>query len=130
METSLSLLGLREGSSPDAIHAAYRDRVRLCHPDLASSDADRARRTRATVRLNAAYAELRQGSRLTIRVAPPRHTHRLTCLSGRPWISDLCALTGAIVAGVAASTVTGDLPLSVGGLVAGTVLLRWAHIAT
>ena len=55
-----TLLGIQEGFSQADLRSAYRDRVRLVHPDLATSDADRDRRTRETIRLNAAYAELRR----------------------------------------------------------------------
>jgi hypothetical protein len=34
----------------------YRALIKLCHPDLASSDADRIRREAFTARVNAAYA--------------------------------------------------------------------------
>jgi hypothetical protein len=34
----------------------YRALIKLCHPDLASSDADRIRREEFTARVNAAYA--------------------------------------------------------------------------
>ena len=38
------------------VRARYRALIKLCHPDLASSDADRIRREEFTARVNAAYA--------------------------------------------------------------------------
>jgi len=38
------------------VRARYRALIKLCHPDLASSDADRVRREEFTARVNAAYA--------------------------------------------------------------------------
>jgi len=38
------------------VRARYRALIKLCHPDLASSDADRIRREDFTARVNAAYA--------------------------------------------------------------------------
>ena len=44
------------------------------------------------------------------------------------WSRDsILALLGAIVAGLAASTITGQLPLTVGVMLAGTLGARWAH---
>ena len=40
----------------DLVRGRYRALIKLCHPDLASSDADRARREEFTARVNAAYA--------------------------------------------------------------------------
>ena len=40
----------------DLARGRYRALIKLCHPDLASSDADRARREEFTARVNAAYA--------------------------------------------------------------------------
>jgi hypothetical protein len=40
----------------DGIRALYRTLIKLCHPDLAASDADRLRREEFTARVNAAYA--------------------------------------------------------------------------
>ena len=40
----------------DLARRLYRTLIKLCHPDLASSDADRARREEFTARVNAAYA--------------------------------------------------------------------------
>jgi hypothetical protein len=40
----------------DGIRALYRTLIKLCHPDLAVSDADRMRREEFTARVNAAYA--------------------------------------------------------------------------
>ena len=39
----------------DGIRALYRALIKLCHPDLAVSDADRLRREEFTARVNAAY---------------------------------------------------------------------------
>lgn len=38
------------------VRGRYRALIKLCHPDLASSDADRVRREEFTARANAAYA--------------------------------------------------------------------------
>jgi hypothetical protein len=40
----------------DVVRALYRTLIKLCHPDLATSDADRLRREEFTTRVNAAYA--------------------------------------------------------------------------
>jgi curved DNA-binding protein CbpA len=40
----------------DLVRGLYRALIKLCHPDLASSDADRMRREEFTARVNAAYA--------------------------------------------------------------------------
>jgi len=40
----------------DLARRLYRTLIKLCHPDLASSDSDRARREEFTARVNAAYA--------------------------------------------------------------------------
>jgi hypothetical protein len=40
----------------DQVRALYRTLIKLCHPDLATSDADRRRREEFTARVNAAYA--------------------------------------------------------------------------
>jgi hypothetical protein len=40
----------------DVARALYRTLIKLCHPDLATSDADRLRREEFTARVNAAYA--------------------------------------------------------------------------
>jgi hypothetical protein len=40
----------------DLVRGRYRALIKLCHPDLASSDADRIRREEFTARVNAAYA--------------------------------------------------------------------------
>jgi hypothetical protein len=48
----------------------------------------------------------------------------------RPIMRSLCALcptAGSIVAGIAASTITGQMPLTVGVMLAGTLGARWAH---
>jgi hypothetical protein len=40
----------------DVVRTLYRTLIKLCHPDLATSDADRMRREEFTARVNAAYA--------------------------------------------------------------------------
>jgi hypothetical protein len=40
----------------DLVRGLYRALIKLCHPDLASSEADRIRREEFTARVNAAYA--------------------------------------------------------------------------
>ena len=40
----------------DLARGRYRALIKLCHPDLASSEADRIRREEFTARVNAAYA--------------------------------------------------------------------------
>jgi hypothetical protein len=132
ISANLTLLGVQEGFSQADLRAAYRARVRLVHPDLATSDADRARRTRATIRLNAAYAELRNAP---VRKAPPPVVKTPTVVVNTPRARDtfdvardsILALVGALVAGIAASTITGQMPLTVGVMLAGTLGARWAH---
>jgi hypothetical protein len=144
MNSDLTLLGIREGFSQSELRAAYRARVRLVHPDLATSDADRVRRTRETIRLNAAYAELRNApTRMTPQSVPQKvreepqfavKTPIYVVRTTRGQTYFLCArdtlsvILGAIVAGIAASTITGQLLLTVGVMVGGTVLARWAHV--
>ena len=137
---NLTLLGIQEGFSQAELRSAYRAQVRRVHPDLARDGADRDRRTRETVRLNAAYAELRKGpacgppqtppsnapgaDAAGVEIGPiPRRSRRTPC----PTRDTIYALAGAFVAGIAASTVTGNLPISVAVLVGGTVLARWGH---
>jgi hypothetical protein len=43
-------------AQPHPAREFYRALIKLCHPDLASSDADRIRREEFTARVNAAYA--------------------------------------------------------------------------
>ena len=132
ISANLTLLGVREGFSQADLRSAYRDRVRLVHPDLATSDADRDRRTRDTIRLNLAYAELRN---TPARKAPPPAVKTPTVAVNTPRARDtfdvardsILALLGAFVAGVLASTITGQLPLTVGVMLAGTLGARWAH---
>jgi hypothetical protein len=40
----------------DVVRTLYRTLIKLCHPDLATGDADRMRREEFTARVNAAYA--------------------------------------------------------------------------
>ncbi len=40
----------------DQVRALFRTLIKLCHPDLATGDADRLRREEFTARVNAAYA--------------------------------------------------------------------------
>jgi hypothetical protein len=136
MNSSLALLGLGEGFSSSELHSAYRAHVRLVHPDLATSDADRARRTRETIRLNAAYAELRRSEtpkgsqsapQKVRKEAPPVVKMPTTRAAFEVSRDSILALFGAIVAGVAASTITGQMPLTVGVMLAGTLGARWAH---
>jgi hypothetical protein len=57
------LLGLRPGASWSEVHGAYRELVKVWHPDRFASAPDM--RTRAELRLkaiNAAYARLREGA--------------------------------------------------------------------
>ena len=49
------LLGVTESSSEEAINAAWRRRIRKCHPDYATGDADRERRLAASIALNKAH---------------------------------------------------------------------------
>jgi hypothetical protein len=132
MNSSLALLGLGEGFSSSELHSAYRAHVRLVHPDLATSDADRVRRTQATIRLNLAYAELRNApARRTPAPVVKTNTYvgiTTTTLVSFEWSRDtLYALVGAIVAGIAASTIVGNLPLSVGVMLAVVLVARCGH---
>ncbi len=158
-----AVLGVREDATSGEIRAAYIRRVWLCHPDRSTSDADRARRTRATVALNRSYASLRTTPLRNEAIVPtqrpqksgdvdaPLHglfgkvihilgddpgAHRAvrslrTIVSRLPPIRvslrTLCAVVGSIVAGIAASTVTGEIPMTVGCLVGGTLWMRWSH---
>ncbi len=158
-----AVLGVREDASQDEIRGAYIRRVWLCHPDRSTSDADRLRRTRATVVLNRSYAELRNHSvrsEAIVSAERPQMSgdvdaslhglfstvihilgsdpgaHRAvrslrTNVSRLPPIrvslGTLCAIVGSIVAGIAASTVTGEIPMTVGCLVGGTLWMRWSH---
>jgi curved DNA-binding protein CbpA len=49
------LLGVSEFSSDEVIDAAWRRRIRLCHPDNATDDADRGRRLAKSIALNQAH---------------------------------------------------------------------------
>jgi hypothetical protein len=140
ISANLTLLGVQEGFSQADLRSAYRARVRLVHPDLAVSDSDRVRRTKDTIRLNVAYAELRNAS---AHKTPPavvetpggvvitnraRVSIEVSAVHTFEWSRDsILALLGAIVAGLAASTITGQLPLTVGVMLAGTLGARWAH---
>jgi hypothetical protein len=132
ISANLTLLGVQEGFSQADLRSAYMDRVRRVHPDLATSDADRVRRTRDTTRLNVAYAELRNASAHKIPQAVVE-TSGGVVITNRAratfeWSRDsILALLGAIVAGLAASTITGQPPLTVGVMLAGTLGARWAH---
>lgn len=136
MNGSLALLGLGEGFSSSELHSAYRAHVRLVHPDLATSDADRVRRTQATIRLNLAYAELSGGLKKTPPLAAPSAAVETptsgvktpTFRATFEWSRDtFLALAGAVFAGLAASTITGQAPLTVGVMLAGTLGARSAH---
>ena len=146
MNRSLALLGLGEGFSSSELHSAYRAHVRLVHPDLATSDADRVRRTQATIRLNLAYAELRNAPERSdpqcSQSVPQKVRKQSPPVVETPpigWVTTknrdtfyviqhtLYALAGAIVAGLAASTITGAPALTVGVMLAGTLGARWAH---
>lgn len=50
-----SLENVTSRAADPTVKARYRDAMRLVHPDLATDEADRARRTEYTKRLNAAY---------------------------------------------------------------------------
>jgi hypothetical protein len=133
ISANLTLLGIQEGFSQADLRSAYRARVRLVHPDLATSDADRARRTRDTIRLNAAYAELRSAP--ACEATPPHVVETPTGVVETPrgpqriYVArdTFFLLLGAVVAGIAASTITGQMPLTVGVIVAGTAMARWGH---
>jgi hypothetical protein len=132
MNSSLALLGLGEGFSSSELHSAYRAHVRLVHPDLATSDADRVRRTQATIRLNLAYAELRNApARRTPAPVVKTNAHvgiTTTTLVSFEWSRDtLYALVGAIVAGTSASTITGQMPLTVGVMLVVVLVARSGH---
>jgi hypothetical protein len=79
-----------------------------------------------------AYAELRNAS---AHKTPPAvvETPGGVVITNRAratfeWSRDsILALLGAIVAGLAASTITGQLPLTVGVMLAGTLGARWAR---
>jgi hypothetical protein len=128
-------LGLRTGASQTEVHAAYRKRIRACHPDYATSEADRVHRTRATARLNVAYAELRGRNARRIPEArsdpaepPPRRVVAPAPLPlPRPSWRTLRAIFGALIGGIFASMATGDMPLTVSVLVGGTVFVLWAE---
>jgi hypothetical protein len=136
IDERLALLGLGEGFSLADLRAAYRSRVRLVHPDLAVSDEDRVRRTRETIRLNLAYAELRNASArsdphcsqddpLTSARSVPQKARKVSPVV--TWDSIL-AFAGALVAGLTASTITGNSALTVGVMLVGTLGARWAHV--
>src|SRR5664280_1454545 len=117
MNSSLALLGLREGFSSSELHSAYRAHVRLVHPDLATSDADRARRTRETIRLNAAYVGLRRSEtpkglqsapQKVRKESPPLVKMPTTRVAFEVSRDSILALLGAVGAGLAASTITGE----------------------
>jgi curved DNA-binding protein CbpA len=52
------LLGVSEHSSDEVINAAWRRRIRVCHPDHAVDDADRERREAESIALNRAHDTL------------------------------------------------------------------------
>ena len=65
MGTPFEELGLTAGADPEEIRAAYRVRVKICHPDLVQDPGERARAQEKMVRLNRAYEE-------ALRLALPR----------------------------------------------------------
>ena len=52
------LLGVSEYSSDEAINAAWRRQIRLCHPDYAVGEADRESRLAKSIALNRAHDTL------------------------------------------------------------------------
>jgi hypothetical protein len=114
-----AILGVPADAGPQEVRAAYLRRVRRCHPDLGRDEADRRRRTRATVALNVAYAELRKGPgtvAATRRERPPA-AEVATDRGWRPsraWRSTIGAALGVLAAALAAQTITGDPTLSAG----------------
>ena len=52
------LLGVSEHASDAAINAAWRRKIRVCHPDYAVDDADRERREAESIALNRAHDTL------------------------------------------------------------------------
>jgi len=59
MKTTLyAQLGVSETATSNEIRAAYRSTMRSVHPDRATSDADRARRTARSAEINAAWEVL------------------------------------------------------------------------
>ncbi len=54
-EDPFDVLGVSELSSEETIDAAWRRRIKLCHPDYATSDADRERRLAESIVVNRAH---------------------------------------------------------------------------
>jgi curved DNA-binding protein CbpA len=80
------LLGVAETSSDEAIHAAWRHRIRLCHPDNATDDRDRKRRLAMAVALNKARDTLLDpASRADAMLQRQTHTAASVDHTGHPW---------------------------------------------
>jgi hypothetical protein len=71
------LLGVRPGASSEEIREAYRDLIRVWHPDRFEHDSKlRAKAERTTQELNAAYRRLSRSHRGRSRTGPNRKTCR------------------------------------------------------
>ncbi len=62
MDRDYEVLGLAPGASPEEVKEAYRDLVKVWHPDRFSSDPQLQQKAQAKLKeINAAYARLRAG---------------------------------------------------------------------
>jgi curved DNA-binding protein CbpA len=77
------LLGVSEEASDEAVQVAWRRYIRLCHPDNATDDADRDRRTARSIALNQARDVLLDPVRRAD--ALRERQLRATTIGGRPY---------------------------------------------
>lgn len=90
---ALEILGLGPGTPMPEVRAAYRERVRLAHPDLVGPDGDRGAATAATARITSAFAVVRRavldGGTGAVPDPPPPAPVTADARPPRPWEHDV-----------------------------------------